>query len=212
MLRPSSVDVEDLCTLALLPPVEEQRPAACPCCKQPARPLGKPLGIVGHGTYLRQVLGLLESGRTIVIRVRRHLCRGCSRTISVLPDALLPRRWYTGGSILLALTLTLLLGVPAAEVRSRLGQPGETTGWKTLQRWQRQLLSPLWSWVGAQLGSSTPGLLQGREQRSMLLRRLLSLHSACERSPPSELDRVACALAADTAHTRIESWEMSRDH
>ena len=205
------VEVEDLHELSRLPSVDDLRPSACPLCGQPARRAGKPLGIVGHGTYLRQVLGRLEAGKALVIRIRRYLCRGCPTTISVLPDTLLPRRWYAGGAILLSLTLTLLLGVPAREVRGRMGQPGDTRGWKTLDRWQRQLLSPLWSWVAAQLGFVGQGLQPGdRGERRDRLRKLLSLRGATGSSPEVEIEHVACALAGGTAHSRTESWEIAR--
>ncbi len=210
ILRPFCVDVEDLVDLNRFSSVEDLRPSACPLCKHPARPPGKRLGIVGHGTYRRQVLGLLEAGKSLVMWVRRYLCRGCRRTISVLPEALLPRRWYAAAAILLALVLSLLLGVAAEEVRRRLGEPGETRGWKTLDRWQRQLFAPLWSWVAAQLGVAGQGPGSNRVQRSDRLRKLLLLHAAGERSPTEELQRVACALARGTAHTRSESWEIAR--
>jgi hypothetical protein len=207
IVRAFAVEVEDLCELSRLPSVEELRPHACPLCARAARPPGERLGIVGHGTYLRQVLG--GRAKALVIRVRRYLCRGCERTISVLPDALLPRRWYAGTVILLALTLSLLCGVSAREVRRRLGEPGEASGWKTLARWQRQLFSPLWSWVGAQLGcAGCPGA--DREQRRDRLRKLLGLHGADARSPTKEIERVACALATGSAHVRGKSWEIRR--
>lgn len=192
------------------PSVEDLRPLACPLCKEPARPPGERLGIVGHGTYRRQVLGHLEAAKTLVIRVRRYLCRGCRATISVLPEALLPRRWYAGGVILLALTLSLLLGIPAVEVRRRLGESGETRGWKTLDRWQRQLLAPLWSWAAAQLGFAEQAAGNDRGQRADRLRKLLLLHGAGGRSPTDQIERVACALARGTAHCGNQSWEIAR--
>ena len=119
ILRSFSVDIEDLSHLSRVPSVDELRPSACPRCKNPARRPGGRLGIVGHGTYLRQVLGRVGASQSLVIRIRRYLGRGCRRTISVLPEALLPGRWYAGAVILLALTLSLLLAVPAGEVRRR---------------------------------------------------------------------------------------------
>jgi hypothetical protein len=208
MLRPFAVDVEDLVELSRLPSVDDLRPCACPLCGEPSRRPGERLGIVGHGTYLRQVL---RAGKALLVRVRRYLCRACRRTISVLPEALLPRRWYAAGVILLALVLSLLLGVTAAEVRGRFAEPGETRGWKTLDRWQRQLLAPLWSWVAAQLGFAEQGPGGDRIQRRDRLRKLLRLHGADERSPPVEIERVAAALVRGTAHTRSESWEIGRD-
>jgi hypothetical protein len=210
IVRSFSVEVEDLCDLSRLPSVEELRPHACPLCGRPSRPPGEQLGLVGHGTYQRQVLGRLSAAKALVIRVRRYLCRGCQRTISILPDALLPRRWYAGTVILLALTLSLLCGVSAREVRRRLGEPGETPGWKTLARWQGQLLCPLWSWVAAQLGCTGHGPGGERVRRGDRLRRLLSLHGADARSPTDEIERVACALATGSAHVRGKSWEIRR--
>ena len=210
IVRPFSIDVEDLVDLSRFPSVDDLRPTACPLCRKPSRPPGSGLGIVGHGTYLRQILGRVDAGKTLVIRVRRYMCRGCRRTISVLPETLLPRRWYAGGAILLALTLSLLRGIPAAEVRRRLGEPGETRGWKTLDRWQRQLLAPLWSWVAAQLGFAEQAAGNERGQRTDRLRKLLLLHSAGGRSPTEEIERVACAMARGTAHTGSASWEIAR--
>jgi hypothetical protein len=207
ILRPFCVDVEDLVHLSRLPSVDDLRPCACPLCGEPSRRPGERLGIVGHGTYLRQVLG---AGTALLVRVRRYLCRACRRTISVLPEALLPRRWYAAGVILLALVLSLLLGVTAAEVRGRFAEPGETRGWKTLDRWQRQLFVPLWSWMAAQLGCAAGVPAADRIQRSDRLRKLLRLHGADERSPTDEIERVAAACARGTAHTRSESWEIGR--
>jgi hypothetical protein len=208
ILRPFSVDVEDLVDLSRLPSVDDLRPCACPLCGEPSQRPGERLGIVGHGTYLRQVL---EASKAIVIRVRRYLCRACRRTISVLPEALLPRRWYAAGAILLALVLSLLLGKTAEEIRRRFAAPGETRGWKTLDRWQRQLFAPLWRWVAAQLGFAAGVPAADRIQRSDRLRRLLFLHGAGARSPTEdEIERVACACARGTAHTRSESWAIGR--
>jgi hypothetical protein len=210
IVRAFPVEVEDLCALSRLPSVEELRPHACPLCGRPSRPPGEQLGLVGHGTYLRQVLGRLCAAKALVIRVRRYLCRGCRRTISVLPDALLPGRWYAGTVILLALTLSLLCGIPAREVRRRLGEGGETPGWKTLARWQRQCFAPLWSWVAAQLGCGSRGPGGDRVQRSDRLRKLLALHGADARSSTGEIERVACALVGGTAHAQGRSWEIRR--
>ncbi len=56
------------------------RPASCPQCesKQP---------LVCHGFYRRTVVELEWDG---VIRVRRYLCKACRRTVSLLPEFVLP--------------------------------------------------------------------------------------------------------------------------
>jgi transposase-like protein len=56
------------------------RPAACPQCKSK-----EPL--VCHGFYKRTVA---EIGWDGVIRVRRYLCGACRRTVSLLPEFVLP--------------------------------------------------------------------------------------------------------------------------
>ena len=85
----SSVSVERLSHRSTLPSVEALRPTCCPYCGHVAQQPSK-LGVVGHGTYTRQVLGLISRSRQLMIWVRRYLCRGCQKTISVLPDALSP--------------------------------------------------------------------------------------------------------------------------
>lgn len=208
IVRAFPVSVEDLADLSRLPSVEELRPSCCPLCQQPSRPPGGGLQIVGHGTYRRQALGLLGGCRDLVVWIRRFLCRGCRRTISVLPDMLYPRRWYAAVAILVSLTLALLVGEPASRIRERLGHAGETRGWKTLERWQRQLLSPLWSWLSRELGFTEPA--RDREGSRRRLVRLLALHGASGTSPPAEIEDVARRLVVETAHAGTVGWEMRR--
>ncbi len=203
------VAVEDLAHRSRLPSVDDLRPCSCPLCGQPARPPGSKLGIVGNGTYCRQVLGLLAGSESLVIFVRRYLCRGCGTSISLLPDTLLPWRWYAGTTMLLALVLSLLQGKAASEVRTRLGQAGDTPGWKTLDRWQRQLLAPLWSWVAAQIAFAAHGPGATRAERCERLRRLAALHGTHARSPDAEIELTARALTRGSAHTRTKSWQIS---
>jgi hypothetical protein len=56
------------------------RPGHCPQChaKQP---------LTAHGFYTRT---LIDSAFDGVIRVRRYLCRACRRTVSLLPEFVLP--------------------------------------------------------------------------------------------------------------------------
>src|SRR5436309_12389392 len=56
------------------------RPATCPRCESKQR-------LVCHGFYKRTVV---EIGWDGVIRVRRYLCLGCRRTVSLLPEFVLP--------------------------------------------------------------------------------------------------------------------------
>lgn len=209
IVRAFPVPVECLSCWSTLPSVDELRPAWCPACRHPAgsRACGG-LGIVGHGCYERQVAGVVEGARDLLVRIRRYLCRGCGSTISVLPDVLYPRRWYAATTILLALTLRLLAGVSAAEIRSRLTSGGDSRGWKSLDRWQRQLFTPLWSWLEAQVGVPSR---RATADRSTGLRRLLALHGVTARDPTEEVAGVARRLGADTAHDGVRGRQMHRD-
>lgn len=207
MVRRFPVSVESLSQLSCLPSVEELRPSCCPLCQEPARTEAG-LRIVGHGTYKRQLLGLVGGCREVLIWLRRFLCRSCRHTISVQPDELCPGRWYAGVAILVSLVLSLLRGKPDAEVRERMTGPREARGWKSLERWRRQLLSPLWGWLARQLGTSGPPGDRKESHRRLL--RLLSLHGAGTDSSSEELGEVARQLVVATAHVRSVGWEMRR--
>jgi hypothetical protein len=167
-----SVAVDGLLDLRRrLPSVEALRPRSCPGCGRLARDAGKPaLEIVGHGTYERQVLGVDAPGG-VVIPVRRYLCCGCRATTSVLPDLLYPGRWYGAWVILEALVLVFALGLPIAEARRELGVETSTLGWRSVHRWRRELLSPLWAWLARGLGARGPCM--SRDEARRRLARLL---------------------------------------
>jgi hypothetical protein len=77
---------------------ERCRPAKCPQCesKQP---------MVCHGFYARTVENL---ARGFVIRVRRYFCVACRRTVSLLPEFVLPYLRFTIVTIALFLKARLL--------------------------------------------------------------------------------------------------------
>ena len=206
-VRRFPVSVESLSQLMCVPSVEELRPSCCPLCQEPSR-TEDGLQIVGHGTYRRQVLGLITGCRNLVIWIRRFLCRSCRHTISVLPDELYPGRWYAGVAIVLSLVLSLLGGESDADVRERVAGSGETRGWKTLQRWRQQLLSPMWSWLARQLGvNGPPG---DREESRQRLQGLLWLHGVGTDCPAEESARCARRMVVATAHVGCVGFEIRR--
>lgn len=207
IVRRFPVPVESLSQWATMPSVDELRPPSCPACGQAAGCRADGLGIVGHGSYERQVAGVVEEVRDLLVRIRRYLCYGCGRTISVLPDVLYPHRWYAATTILLALTLWLLIGMSAGEIRARLASSGETRGWRTLVRWREQLFAPLWSWLGDQVGARTR---EEPPRRTAWLRRLLVLHGANARDPTGDVPVVARTLCAGTAHDGTLGWQLRR--
>lgn len=160
---------------------------------------------MGHGTYRRQALGLPGGCREVLVWIRRFLCLACRRTISVLPDGLYPGRWYSAIAILTSLVLAVLGGVAAGRVRERFtGHPARD--WRTLDRWQEQLLAPLWGWLAGQLGFSQPSDSDVRQR----LQRLLMLQGVSGTGPPEDLEEVARAMLCETAHCGGLGWEMRR--
>jgi hypothetical protein len=141
------------------------------------------------------VLGLLP-GKSIDIWIRRYRCRGCGKTISVLPDTLLPWRWYAGGAILLTLVGVLLLGRSVADLRESIGPGDRSPHWTTPGRWARALLERLWCWKSAELGGSL-----GIEPEKRL-QRLLGLFGTHARSPDEELLAAVGRVVRGTTHTR----------
>lgn len=191
------------------PPVDAVRPSSCPGCGQPAHEPGKRLGIIGHGTYERQVVLLVVTLQQIVMKVRRYLCVGCRVTISVLPDILHPGRWYAGAVILEALQLHLTAGKTEREIREAFGIEIDSASWRTLRRWRRQLLDRLWGWLGPELGSQGPARTRGEGRRRLL--RLLA-HEEIRRAGKSPRTSAAAGIGVpgSVVHHRGESWRIDR--
>lgn len=59
---------------------DRRRPTSCPLCGTRDR-------LVAHGFYRRT---LVDQGFDGNLRVRRYLCRACRRTVSLIPDFVLP--------------------------------------------------------------------------------------------------------------------------
>ena len=106
------------------------RPAACPQCAS-KRPL------MSHGFYSRTVA---DEDQEYVIRVRRYLCRGCRRTVSLLPEFVLPYLRFTILVIGAFLKARLLLGQTlkaAAATAHQVDMPYQR-GQQWLRRFRRQ--------------------------------------------------------------------------
>lgn len=206
ILQTLALSVEDLLDHGRRPPsVEALRPKSCPLCGTLARePGGKRLGIVGHGTYTRHVLGLLSAAPQVLVRVRRYLCRGCRRTLSILADILHPGRWYTAASILDALRMHLIEGIPERKVRESFGVEVDSEGWRTLRRWRRQLLDRLFGWLSKSFGVRGPATT--RPEGRARLRRLFA-----ETTAPSSRGGSAATLLAGRVHLRGLSWLLGHD-
>ena len=75
-----------------------------------------------------------------MIWVRRYLCRACGHTMSRLPDWLHPWRWYGATVIIEGLYRHLILRESAYAIGIRFGRLHESSGWRSLRRWRKQLL------------------------------------------------------------------------
>lgn len=147
----SEVDVKTW--LVALPSVHSARPERCPFCDGAGAPVGKGLGIWGHGVRERQVQGpaaIGEASGIAVLRLRRYLCRGCGAVLVVGPRGLLTGRLYGAAAVALALALWAIDGRSAREVRQAVA-PGvvereEVRSWASLRRWaQAAATGQLWS-------------------------------------------------------------------
>lgn len=140
----SCIDVKSWA--AELPSVEAVRPGRCPRCGAASRPPGRGLGLWGHGLKERQQRGPMAPGSqplTVVMRVRRYLCRSCAAVVIVVPQGVIARRLFSGPAIGMAVAL-FGFGTSAIEVRRQVS-PWATVGataaagWASLRRWGRDL-------------------------------------------------------------------------
>jgi len=191
ILHSFAFELESFVDRLRLPDVRAVCPTSCPCCGNPTYPPGGAFGVIGHGTYRRQVLGRGQ-GNSFVIHVRRYLCKACRRTFAVLPDDLIPRRWYAAAAILAVLVGHLVLGTAAATLSAAHGPGFTQEGWRTPARWARQLCAPLWAHRAREVGHR-PDLDRGEA-----LQRLLARVGAHARGPTSELEVAARALGVGT--------------
>jgi transposase-like protein len=106
------------------------RPDHCPQCAA-QHPL------TAHGCYTRTVADVAFDG---VIRVRRYLCHGCKRTVSLLPQFALPYLRFSILVISLFLVAHLLNGATLQAAAQAAAQPGMPyqRGQFWVRRFQRQ--------------------------------------------------------------------------
>jgi hypothetical protein len=126
---------------------EAMRPARCPECKTPSRPVGEPLQMHGHGQRRRGQRGPAAIGAAPaegIVGVRRYQCQRCGATVTVRPLGVLPRRQYGARGIGLAMALFGLLRQSVDAVRKAIAPTlsardrAEGATWSTLRRWARE--------------------------------------------------------------------------
>jgi hypothetical protein len=208
ILHSLALYVEQLCARSAdAPSFEKIRPTHCVFCGQAAQNAEGILQVVGHGMYSRQVRGLTETG-LLTVWIQRFLCLVCGHTMSLLPDWLLPYRWYAATAIVEALYRHCILQETAASIGVRFGQSADATEWKSLHRWRKQLLtSPtLWGWLGPRLGVIQPAA--NRNEAKNYIKRLLAegWHNGAIEAIP---DAVRKTLQ-DLAHNRKTALPLRR--
>ena len=143
----SEVDVKSW--EAKTPTVDEVRPAQCPACRAPSRPVGEGLVLHGHGFRERQLWGPPQPSSVPsvrVIRIRRFECQRCGAVTVVAPAETLTKRLYSAAAIGWALALYGLSLLTPTAVR-RLVSPWTHWGAKSAERWQTLIR---WALAGAQ--------------------------------------------------------------
>ena len=109
---------------------DRYRPDHCPQCEIKQ-------SLTGHGFYRRTLVDAAFDG---VIRVRRYLCLSCKRTVSLLPDFVLPWLRFSISVIALFLAARLLNGftlVAAAQAAAPTVMPYQR-GQFWIRRFQKQ--------------------------------------------------------------------------
>ena len=93
---------------------DRHRPTRCPQCQAQH-------SLTAHGFYSRT---LVDAGFDGSIRVRRYLCHGCKRTVSLLPEFALPYLRFSILVISLFLVARLLDGCTLQAAALAAAQPG----------------------------------------------------------------------------------------
>jgi hypothetical protein len=142
---------------------DRYRPDHCPQCEA-KHPL------IGHGFYRRTLVDVTFNG---VIRVRRYLCCFCKRTVSLLPEFVLPWLRFSTSVIALFLTARLLNGltlVAAARAAAQTAMP-----YQRGQFWIRRFQEKAPALSLALVPLETPGHL--RDAANFVARALRMLES-----------------------------------
>ena len=130
---------------------DRYRPAGCPLC-------GAKKPLIAHGCYDRSVVA---EGFDGWIRVRRYLCRLCQRTVSLLPEFVLPYVRFAISLIGRFLEAHLLKSQTLRQAAQQAGQEQmpyqRGQGWVSRFRRQARLLSA--SLVALTRAVAAPGLV-----------------------------------------------------
>jgi hypothetical protein len=130
-----------------------------------------------------------------------------------LPDWLHPWRWYAGTVIVEALYRRCILRESESSIAVLFGRPQDSAEWKSLRRWQAQLLiSPtLWGWLGPRLGLVKPA--GNWEEGKTYLERLLAEGALVVKSSIDAMGQLPGAVRKtlkDLVHNRKKAWSIKQ--
>jgi transposase-like protein len=103
-------------------------PAGCPNC-------GGEGCLIGHGYYQRKAKG---ADQAYLIWIKRWFCKNCRRTLSVIPNFLLPHRQYLV-RIVQAVVAAFYESLQSWERVTENCAKNGTPGLRTMQRWCKAL-------------------------------------------------------------------------
>ena len=139
--------------LAELADADRYRPAQCPQC-QAKDPL------TAHGFYTRTVIDAVFDG---AIRIRRYLCESCCRTVSLLPQFVLP---YLRSSLTVIALFLLARLVQAKSLPSSLPPAAP---YQRGQFWLRRFGAQAEALCAALAARTTPAVAPGFKQRALAM-------------------------------------------
>jgi len=100
---------------------------------------------IGHGYYVRKAL---DQQKAYVIRIKRWLCKGCQRTVSLLPSFLLSHRHYVLEVIQQVVVLRFEEQASWSQVSQRSSQQGAPSE-RTIKRWCQSFSEHASNWLSA---------------------------------------------------------------
>jgi hypothetical protein len=161
ILHPFSGSIQQYCErLNDAGDADRHRPQCCFLCKA-----NKPLK--AHGFYCRTVV---DKGCDRIIRVRRYLCRICRRTISLLPEFVLPFVRFAILVLALFLKARLLEGqtIAASAAAADMPEMPYQRGQNWVRRFQKQ---------AAALSAALVSLVKPAQSASFTTRALIMLQT-----------------------------------
>ena len=118
---------------------DRHRPDHCPQCEANR-------ALTGHGVYHRTPVDVTFNG---ALRVRRYPCCSCKRTMSLLPEFVLPWLRFSISLIALFLAARLLNGLTLVAAARAAGQTAMPYQCGQIRRFQKKAPARISGWIAA---------------------------------------------------------------